>query len=99
MFRDKLAEIWIDDEKEGKICVGSWHPDVPLTADFPPVLWDAVGGFMLNGFFMVVPTWIEFWIDGEVKWRKEVSPDVLKAREKMAGEEEARRQSRPDDIT
>lgn len=109
---DSWFEIWIDGDA-ADICLARWNADeqglVP-TILFPYGLWDLVGGFIMDGNFILVPTWLERRLDGVVQGRMEVAERTLIRRRAAnaadersisaeRGEAEARRQSRPDDVT
>lgn len=95
MLETRLS-LWTD----GEICLADWSADYSIAVSFETVLWREYGGLQLGvapPFF--INKWIEFRVDGQPQWRKQVPEKALKEREKIRGAEEARRQSRPDDVT
>ena len=91
-------EVWIDGDA-GDICLLRSDSRYSIDLSFSPFLWEAEGCALLGGNLVFVPNWIECRLDGERLWWEQVPEKVLKEREKVQGAEEARRQSRPDDVT
>lgn len=88
--------LWADD----KICLADWNAECGLEVSFETALWKEYGGLHIGAAPPIfINKWIELRVDGSPAWRREVPEKVLKERERIRAEEEAQRQSRPDDVT
>lgn len=81
-FEYLVNELWTD---EG-ICLVQWYNKHSFDAQFFSELWEDFGCLSIYGMVVSINEWVEFRIDGEVQWRREVPKKVLKQRKEEAKE-------------